>query len=57
MKEFITSLLEEAVIEGSGLSPLFVVSREQGKQVQTRIGSRRTDARVPVEQELCESHP
>ena len=56
MKEFITSLLEEAVIEGSGLSPLFVASRELGKHVQTRIGLRRSDARVRTEQELCESH-
>ena len=57
MKEFTTSYLEEAVIEGSGLPPLFVASREQGKQVQTRIGLRRSDARVLAEQELFESHP
>ena len=57
MKEFTTSHLEEAVIEGSGLPLLFVASREQGKQVQTRIGLRRSDARVRAEQELFESHP
>ena len=57
MKEFTTSHLEEAVIEGSGLPRLFVASREQRKQVQTRIGLRRSDARVRTEQELFESHP
>ena len=57
MKEFTTSHLEEAVIEGSGLPPLFVASREQRKQVQTRIGLKWSDARVRTEQELFESHP
>ena len=57
MNEFTTSHLEDAVIEGSGLPPLFVASREQEKQVQTRIGLRRSDARVRAEQELFESHP
>ena len=57
MKEFTTSHLEEAVIEGSGLPPLFLAPREQRNQVQTRIGLRRSDARVRAEQELFESHP
>jgi len=56
MKEFTTSHLEEAVMEGSGLPPHFVASRELWKRVQTRIGLRRSDARVRTEQELWESH-